>query len=355
MPTHTDPRQLMEAFASFTKASERLQARYELLQHQLEQLQNEFQTVLEAIPFAIWVLGENGKLRFSNRPEGLPGAFSDGPPPWQVGSPNGLRKFKDLDGMEHFLEQESRSTKEGSIVILRNVTEQYMRAQHATREERLQAMGMMAAELAHEIRNPLGALSLYAGLLVEDLQENPGALEMSRKVQEAVQQLDLVVSNTLSFSRDLKPKLSPIPLWRFWEDAKTASGFPNGIVWHNQVPQSAQWHGDAEMLRQMAINLLQNAIRAMENSTTPKLSLIASEEMIGPKPHWHIALEDNGCGIPGETLTRIFDPFFSTFRGGTGLGLAVSHRIVTAHGGILHVESREGRGTTIRIRLPEGG
>ncbi|MDR0499528.1 MAG: hypothetical protein LBH03_07365 [Holophagales bacterium] len=265
MPNPTDPGQLMEAFAAFTAASDQLQTHYELLQKQLELLQNEFQTVLEAVPFAIWVLGENGELRFSNRPEVLPGTFMDGPPPWELDSPDGLRRFRDVEGMEHFLEQETRPTKEGQIVILRNVTEQHLRAQQANREERLQAMGMMAAELAHEIRNPLGSLALFAGMLVEDLQNTPEPLELARKIQEGVQRLNTLVTNTLTFSRDLNPKPSPIQLKPFWEEAKSAAGVPDNLEWRNKIPVSAVWYADPGLLRQVAVNLLQNAMRAMEN------------------------------------------------------------------------------------------
>jgi signal transduction histidine kinase len=351
MSDHTDPRQLMEAFAAFTAASEQLQTRYESLQRQLEVIQNEFQTVLEAVPFAIWVLGRSGEARLSNRPEALPGVFTDGPPPWEPGSPDGLRRFRDLEGMEHFLEQETRSTQEGQIVILRDVTEQHLRAQQATRQERLQAMGMMAAELAHEIRNPLGSLALFADMLVEDLQHMPEQQELSKKMQDGVQRLNTLVTNTLTFSRDLAPEPSPIQLKAFWEEAKEAAGLPEAVEWRNRIPAAAIWHADPRLIRQVAVNLLQNAMRAMEQSPKPKLSLVATKETIDKKPHWHVALEDSGCGIPKDALTRIFDPFYSTFGAGTGLGLAVSHRIIEAHSGLLHVESEVGKGTTIRMRL----
>jgi signal transduction histidine kinase len=344
----------MEAFAAFTVASEQLQARYESLQRQLELRQNEFQTVLDAVPFAIWVLGKGGEPRLSNRPEALPGTFTDGPPPWEMGSPKGLRRFRDLDGMEHFLEQEVIPTEESQIVILRDVTEQHLRAQQATRQERLQAMGMMAAELAHEIRNPLGSLALFAGMLVEDLHDSPDQLDLSKKIQEGVQRLNTLVTNTLTFSRDLVPKPSAIQLKAFWEDAKAAAGVPDGVEWRNKIPAGAAWHADPALLRQAAVNLLQNAVRAMEKSPKARLSLVASKETIDQKPHWHVALEDTGCGIPKDALPRIFDPFYSTFGAGTGLGLAVSHRIIEAHNGLLHVESEEGKGTTIRMRLGAG-
>ncbi|MCL1894798.1 MAG: ATP-binding protein [Holophagaceae bacterium] len=350
----TDPRQLLEAFAAFTVASNQLQSSYESLQNQLSMLQNEFQTVLEAVPFAIWVLGENGELRFSNRPEALPGTFTDGLPPWELGSPNGLRRFRDLEDMDHFLEQETRPTEKGQIVILRDVTEQHLRAQQTNREERLQAMGMMAAELAHEIRNPLGSLALFAGMLVEDLCDVPESLELSRKIQDGVQRLNTLVTNILTFSRDLSPKPTTISLKSFWEEAKNATGVSEELDWRNKIPATASWHGDPDLLRQVAVNLLQNSLRAMEDCPKPKLTLTASKETIDSKLCWHIALGDNGCGIPKDSLSRIFDPFYSTFGGGTGLGLAVSHRIITAHNGILHVESEAGKGTTIRLRLRAG-
>ena len=352
MPTAPESRQLLEAFEAFTAASEQLQGRYEALQGQLGRLQSELETVIEAVPFALWVLGEEGELRFSNRPEGLPGSFQDGPPPWLPGAPSGLRHFKDPEGRERFFEQESRPTKSGHIITLRDVTEAHLRAQQATREERLQAMGLMAAELAHEIRNPLGSLALFAGMLVEDLQEQPPQLELAQRMQESVQRMNTLVSNTLTFSRDLSPRIAPMPLAAFWEDVRLSSGLPEAIVWENQVPPEAQWHADPDLMRQVAVNLLQNAARAMEDREDPRLILSAAPERVDGVPHWHLILEDNGCGVPQETLARIFDPFFSTFGGGTGLGLAVSHRILVAHGGLLHLESQVDRGTKVHLRLP---
>ena len=350
-----EPQQLMEAFAAFTSASEQLQRRYEALQAQLARLQNELQTVIEAVPFAIWVVGEDGVPRFSNRPEGLGGAFQEGPEPWAEGAPGGLRRFLDNQGREHFLEQENRPTASGRIVTLRDVTEAHLRAQQASREDRLQAMGLMAAELAHEIRNPLGSVALFAGMLVEDLQEQIPQLELAQRIQESVQRLNTLVTNTLTFSRDISPRPAPIALREFWEEARQACGLPEGVAWDNRIPPEATWSADPGLLRQVAVNLLQNALRAMEDSAAPRLQLSATLESLEENSHWRLILEDNGCGIPPEAQSRIFDPFFSTFGGGTGLGLAVSHRILVAHGGLLYLESRVDNGTKVHLRLPAAG
>jgi signal transduction histidine kinase len=347
-----DPQQLLEAFQAFTQASEHLQERYQSLQGQLARLQNELQTLLEAVPFAIWVLGAAGELRFTNRPEGLDGTFTDGPAPWAPGAPSGLRQFSDGAGRERFLEQENRPTEAGQIITLRDVTEAHLRAQQATREERLQAMGLMAAELAHEIRNPLGSLSLFAGMLVEDLQSQPAEVELAQHILNGVQRLNTLVTNTLTFSRDISPKPQCFKVGEFWEGVRRTSGLPDGLVWDNRVPPAAAWFADPDLLRQVAANLLQNAVRSMEESAAPRLLLSAAPETIEGRPHWRVTLEDNGCGIPAEALSRIFDPFYTTFGGGTGLGLAVSHRILVAHKGLLHIESKVGQGTQVHLRLP---
>jgi signal transduction histidine kinase len=350
---HPDPRQLLEAFEAFTAASEHLQTRYEALQAQLGQLQGELQTVIEAVPFAIWVLAEDGSLRFTNRPQGLEGRFLQDPAPWEPHSPGGQRRFQTPEGREQIFEEERRSAPHGgTIVTLRDVTEAVLRAQQATREDRLAAMGRMAAELAHEIRNPLGSLALFSGMLVEDLAEQEGPLELARKMQEGVGRLNRVVGNTLSFSRDLHPKEGAVALRSFWEEALRSATLAEAVPWDNQIPEQASWQGDPDLLRQVAQNLLQNATRAVEDTPVPRILLTAVEERLEGQPCWHLTLSDNGCGIPAETLSKVFDPFFSTFGGGTGLGLAVCHRIIVAHGGLLFIESQAGRGTTVHLRLP---
>ncbi len=349
---HPDPRQLLEAFEAFTAASEHLQTRYEALQAQLGQLQGELQTVIEAVPFAIWVLAEDGSLRFTNRPQGLEGRFLQDAAPWEPGSPSGQRRFQTTSGREVIFEEERRSAPHGgTIVTLRDVTEAVLKAQQATREDRLAAMGRMAAELAHEIRNPLGSLALFSGMLMEDLADQAGPLELARKMQEGVGRLNRLVGNTLAFSRDLQPKDGVVALRTFWEDALRSATLAEAVPWDNQIPPQAAWRGDPELLRQVAQNLLQNATRALEDMDSPRLVLAAMEEELEGRPCWHLTLSDNGCGIPQEALAKVFDPFFSTFGGGTGLGLAVCHRIIVAHGGLLFIESQLGRGTTVHLRL----
>ena len=167
-----------------------------------------------------------------------------------------------------------------------------------------------------------------------------------------MQRLNLLVTNTLTFSRDLVPKPVPVQLRAFWEEARKLAGLPETVAWNNQVPPEAVWSADPDLLRQVATNLLQNAVKAMDDSADPRLQLQGRLENIDGIRHWRLVLEDNGCGIPAEDLSRIFDPFYSTFGGGTGLGLAVSHRILVAHGGLLYLESQLDQGTKVHLRMP---
>ncbi len=347
-----DSKALLEAFAAFTEASEQLQTRYGALEGRLARLQNELETVLDVVPFGIWVTGEQGELRFSNRPRGLEGTFLDGPNPWEPKSPTGLRQFRSGDGADRYFEQEMRPTEAGRVITLRDVTEAHLRAQQANREDRLQAMGLMAAELAHEIRNPLGGLSLFAGMLAQDLADRPEQLELVERIQEGVHRLNTLVGNTLTFSRDLNPKPERISLGVFWDELMAGQRRPASLAWTNKVPAEAAWQADPGLLRQVGTNLIQNAIKALEDQPKGRLNLKAIREKIDGIPHWRLVLEDNGCGIPAEALLRVFDPFYTTFRGGTGLGLAVCHRILLAHGGLLYLESSEGVGTKVHLRLP---
>lgn len=350
--TSPNSSQLVEAFQAFQTASEQLQARYASLQGQLGQLQGELQAVLESMPFAIWVLGEQGEIRFSNGEASLAGTFLDGPPPWALAAPPGQRRYQDPEGRERFFEAEHRQVEGGGrIVVLRDVTERVLRTQQATREERLEAMGRMAAELAHEIRNPLGSLNLFSGMLIQDLKDQEGPLELARKLNDNLQRLNRVVSNTLTFSRDLAPKPVPVELRPFWNEVLGSATLAEGSVWENHIPRKARWMADPDQLRQVAVNLLQNAWRATEDTPRPRVVIRAVAETVDGQPHWHLTLQDNGCGIPQQDLTRVFDPFFTSFGGGTGLGLAVCHRIVMAHGGLLFLESAPGEGTTVHLRL----
>jgi signal transduction histidine kinase len=223
--------------------------------------------------------------------------------------------------------------------------------------DRLAALGEMAAGLAHEIRNPLGAIKGAAQCL------NPSRLtgedsEFLDVIIEEVNRLNGVVTAFLDYSRPLKQNFGPTDL--------------NEVVTRtvrliqNEIPRNIELkveltenlnkvEADAEQLKQVLINLVQNAIQAMggapgtltlSTSRPERFGHFANSEMV------ELSVSDTGPGIPADQQPHIFVPFFTTKRKGTGLGLAICQRILKNHGGTISLQSRLGEGSTFTLRMP---
>jgi two-component system sensor histidine kinase FlrB len=208
--------------------------------------------------------------------------------------------------------------------------------------ERLAAMGEMAMELAHEIRNPLGSIELFASML-----DGPYAEQIVR----GVRLLNHAVTNVLDFGQPINPVFDAVDLPAIARDAAIfleplASGkdVRIGCEGHSRVTAL----GDRELLHRMLLNLLLNALREV-----PRGGMIAIETIRRGDHAW-ISVADNGRGIPPEIAGKIFDPMFSASRDGCGIGLSVVRRIVESHGGEIAVDSST-EGTRFRIRLQGGG
>lgn len=219
------------------------------------------------------------------------------------------------------------------------------------RNVRLAAMGEMAAELAHEIRNPLGSIKLFASLLESDLQEHlPDKAELATQISSGVSTLESIVSNILAFSADVKPKRSRLSITSLLHQSLALFELERNrkrIQLEIREPQGDAFvNGDEHLLKQALLNLCSNAIKAMEPGGT--LSLIGKVR----GDFIEIEIKDTGHGIPPELLPKIFDPFVTTFQGGTGLGLSVVNQIIDKHDGALDIKSKVGVGTSIFLSLP---
>lgn len=229
--------------------------------------------------------------------------------------------------------------------------------------DRLAALGEMAAGLAHEIRNPLGAIKGAAQVL-----DPKGLDEESREflgvIIEEVNRLNGVVSQFLDYARPLKQSFVPTDvndvLTRTAKLVETGLG-ENPLVKLELAldPQLPKAQGDAEQLKQVFINLAQNAIQAMPTGGKLRIETRGPEDApwrlpgVARAPDMlEVRFTDTGKGIPAEELRHIFVPFFTTKEKGTGLGLAVSQRIVKSHGGVVSVTSHVGNGTEFLLRLP---
>jgi signal transduction histidine kinase len=232
------------------------------------------------------------------------------------------------------------------------------REQDLVRSERLAAVGKMAAVITHEVRNPLSSIGLNAELLEDEIEamaagKSPDeAKALLAAMQKEVDRLTAITEEYLRFARLPRPRLereqlNPIVsgLVEFQREELGLRGVKVEARLGADVPPVA---ADEGQLRQALLNLVRNAADAMAGSGGGALTV--STQRAGGEVEVRVA--DTGPGISPELLPRIFEPFFSTKEGGTGLGLALTQQIIAEHGGSIEVESEHGKGTTFVVKLP---
>lgn len=224
----------------------------------------------------------------------------------------------------------------------------------AERNLRLAAAGEMASRMAHELRNPLGSIELFAGLLKKNLVDDPEKQQWAIHISSAVSAMDYALTNLLLFTGKPIPSFQNQDITRIIEEAKI---FALPLLIQNRIEVMVRMEQitqpircDESLLKQVFLNLIINAVDAMPNGGTltidGELCNFESREMA------KIRISDTGGGIPEELLSRIFDPFFTTKNKGTGLGLSIVHNAIQAHQGMIEVDSSKEKGTTFTIILP---
>jgi signal transduction histidine kinase len=237
------------------------------------------------------------------------------------------------------------------------------------RTRHLALLGEMAAGIAHEVRNPLGSIRLYARMLSEDLADRPEQQAVARKIDSAVVRLDAVVTDVLAFSR--QTRLRPGPLDGEEVIASAAeSARGDGPEWNGvevKLPGAgvnAKWWGDGQLLVQALVNLIRNAAQAIAEGGSPTGKREVRVELLERRVLMEdgrsvfmrgCAVVDTGPGIAGEMRERLFQPFATTRHTGTGLGLAIVHRIIDAHAGRIAVTSGPEGGARFEVLLPVEG
>jgi signal transduction histidine kinase len=220
-------------------------------------------------------------------------------------------------------------------------------------KERLAALGEMAAGLAHEIRNPLGAIKGAAQYL-DPSQDRPES-QFLKVIVDEVDRLNRVVTQFLDYSKPSVTQFVQVDLNKIAEKTLglMTPGFGPGIKIEFQSARSAAFvTGSPEQLQQVLINLIQNSQNALEGATDGMIRVAVVIHRDLSHPEVSLVVEDTGNGIAKENLEKLFIPFFTTSPKGTGLGLSISHKIVEAHRGRFEVASEEGRFTRFSMILP---
>jgi signal transduction histidine kinase len=246
----------------------------------------------------------------------------------------------------------------GRIILLQDVTTIHRLEEQLHRRDRLAAMGEMVGHIAHEIRNPLGSIELFASLLQRDLKSSPTLRRYAEQISTAVHILDRLLGNLLLYtkpdcSRARWHALEPIVLDALALAASSIARCRVDIRLNIGFPATRLWC-DADQLRQVLLNVILNAVHAMPEGGRMTIGSDAEIDGKGRLLAITLTVSDTGVGIPASHLSRIFDPFFTTREDGNGLGLAIVHAIVEGHGGRITVESTVGQGTTFTFCFPGG-
>lgn len=352
------------------------------------------ESVVDRLEDAVAIVGPAGEVMFANRSmrevlgggEGPPqvpddhpirpllsralaSKGSEGPVMLTVMQPTG--HSANLQVSAHAI-ADRRGRHIGAMINARNVG--YLTEVQSTLRysRKLAALNRLLAGVAHEVKNPLNAMTIHLELLKQKLSgrgrrpvadqptadtpapafDVPGVLKHVSIISDEIRRLDTAVQGFLKFSRPEELALGPVGLWGICDDVTRVMGaeaHAAGVRIENACPPDLpDVYADQAMLRQAVLNLALNAVQAMPSGGTLRFAArrVAARVL-------ELAVTDTGVGIEPEALAKIFDLYFTTKAGGTGLGLSMVYRTVHLHDGTIEVESTPGHGTTFRLRLPQ--
>jgi len=372
---------LKQAFASFDEAALTLERAYQMLSGRVQELNVELEVsnqalreslasneeikshlhaILESLTSGVLVTDLNAQITTVNRAaelmlemdrQELTGqSLSELLRDWGYGEPLAgevVRKSRRLSVVLTDLRGDDGQPI-GRVAQFQDVTELKRLEEQVRRQQRLAAMGEMAARLAHEIRSPLGSIELFGSLLRQELATDPARRQLAEHICTAVRSMDHLIGNTLSFVSPRRPRWGRVNLREVIDEAVLLA---TPMITSHAVRISSRSEeatstisGDADMLRQVVLNLVLNAVQAMPDGGELRLTSLE----IDPE-HLALRITDTGRGIAVEDRPRLFDPFFTTRPDGTGLGLAIAHNIMVAHGGSIDVESEVGKGSAFTL------
>lgn len=263
----------------------------------------------------------------------------------------------DFEGNEKFVEMSANLIGYAHTstiqVIVSDLTEKKKIQDELIQTEKLASLGRLSAAIAHEIRNPLSAVSVNLQFLLRKFSEGTQERRYLDLALEGVKRIEKIVEATLNFARPSKPVFkeedindvitSTLPLVEVSTLKKKIE------ILTKLEPNLPKVKIDFKQIQQVILNILTNAVDAIDKCGTIKIKSYAETE--GESLYVVVSISDTGCGIPKEDISKIFEPFFTRKSDGTGLGLSVCRQIMDSHGGKIEVESEVNRGTTFYLKF----
>ncbi|NLP03419.1 MAG: PAS domain S-box protein [Fibrobacter sp.] len=244
----------------------------------------------------------------------------------------------------------------GAVEIFSDISRIKALEKEMQQAKTMAALGEMSATVAHEIRNPLGAMGMWAGLLERDLSAEDPRRKTLGKIIEGLSRLNKIVSNLLVYTRPIKAEFRKVQLDTILEEIVDFVQIEIERL-GRKIDLKKNWEkepvyvlADPEKIGQVVMNICLNSVQAISEGG----QITVSMEMGERKNAGYVcfSVSDSGCGIEKEKISKIFDPFFTTKENGTGLGLAIVKRFVESHSGFIDVKSAPGKGTAVKVFLP---
>lgn len=386
---HSEERECLQAaFQSFDEAARTLQQSYGALTARVERMDVELahsndalrrqlqeneamrahlDAILESLSTGILVLDEAGIITRSNQPAAQSLGLTDrelrGRRASAVLEAAGLslcdrpqRIGQSMVALTQSPLKNGSGRRSGSLILIQDMTRLYQLEEQLQRKDRLAAMGEMIGRIAHEIRNPLGSVELFASLLRRDLSEQPSARLYAEQISQAVQAMDRLLANLLAYTKPVRPcrawhRVEPLILDSLSLAAHAMTKVPVDIRLDLDPTITEIWCHEGRM-KQVVLNLIINAVQAMPTGGVLTIILTTDHANTLGTPAVRLTVADSGTGIDPAHRSRLFDPFFTTKEEGTGLGLAIVYSIVEAHQGRIDVESAVGCGASFSVVLP---